>query len=163
DLFANLFLNGEFLSVPDVFSKYRLHSSSKTVLTNQYFAEDWQRVFCKVLTSIDRSRDFENQLKEIGLWRESESSYPRSKSIDNTEDALKAIGSSKVSYYKKNNEERGAARNFGIRKSTGQYITFLDSDDRMKQNHLAVLFTHLQQNKEDFIATKYSFFNENGS
>lgn len=79
-------------------------------------------------------------------------------STDITEEAVKAVTSDKLFYYKKNNEERGAARNFGIKKSRGQYITFLDSDDRMKPNHLAVLFAQLEQAQEDFIATKYIFF-----
>jgi len=36
---------------------------------------------------------------------------------------------SRIRYYKKENGERGAARNFGIGKATGKYITFIDSDD----------------------------------
>ena len=79
-------------------------------------------------------------------------------STDTTEEAVKAITSDKLFYYKKNNEERGAARNFGIKKSQGQYITFLDSDDRMKPNHLAMLYAHLEHTQEDFTATKYNFF-----
>ncbi len=82
DLFAQLFLNGNFLSVPDVFSKYRLHSSSKTVLTNQSFAEDWQQIFCMVLKAIDQTKEFEEHLKEMCLWKESENSYSVSKSFD---------------------------------------------------------------------------------
>ena len=37
-------------------------------------------------------------------------------STDTTEESVKAITSDRLFYYKKNNEERGAARNFGIKK-----------------------------------------------
>ncbi len=50
-------------------------------------------------------------------------------SSDNTEDIVKEIQDSRVNYYKIKNSERGAARNVGIAKSKGDYITFLDSDD----------------------------------
>src|SRR5689334_13613255 len=36
---------------------------------------------------------------------------------------------SRIHYYRKENGERGAARNYGIDKATGRYITFIDSDD----------------------------------
>lgn len=50
-------------------------------------------------------------------------------STDNTEEAIKTVMSSKVNYYKINNCERGAARNYGAQYAKGQYINFFDSDD----------------------------------
>jgi glycosyltransferase involved in cell wall biosynthesis len=43
----------------------------------------------------------------------------------------------RVRYYEIKNSERGAARNFGVDKSKGDYITFLDSDDIFLPWHLA--------------------------
>lgn len=57
-------------------------------------------------------------------------------STDNTEEVVTAIGSSRVRYYKKQNAERGAARNYGGRIATGAYVNFFDSDDLAYPNHL---------------------------
>ncbi len=50
-------------------------------------------------------------------------------SDDNTLDVVGSIEDSRVRYIKKQNEERGAARNFGLNLSYGEYINFFDSDD----------------------------------
>lgn len=50
-------------------------------------------------------------------------------SKDNTGEVVNAIGDKRIRYYKKDNEERAAARNYGTLKAKGDYITFLDSDD----------------------------------
>lgn len=42
----------------------------------------------------------------------------------------------RVKYFWKENAERGEARNFGITKSSGEYLMFLDSDDLMEPNCL---------------------------
>ncbi len=50
-------------------------------------------------------------------------------SIDETEKIIQNYTDQKIIYYKKENGERAVARNLGISKAKGRYITFLDSDD----------------------------------
>lgn len=52
-------------------------------------------------------------------------------STDHTKDIITAFVDKRIRYFKKENEERAIARNFGIDKAKGDYITFLDSDDRL--------------------------------
>jgi glycosyltransferase involved in cell wall biosynthesis len=59
-------------------------------------------------------------------------------STDNTEAVVADIADERVRYFKKRNEERAVARNFGVKKARYSYITFLDSDDLLKDNHLEV-------------------------
>ncbi len=80
-------------------------------------------------------------------------------STDSTKEViLKKIGrNSNIKYYHQENSERGAARNYGVQKATGEYIVFLDSDDIMHQNHLTVLFSIIKNNPEiNFLASKYN-------
>src|ERR1035437_2086885 len=58
-------------------------------------------------------------------------------STDNTEEIIKNINNKKIQYFKIENAERGFARNFGTRHSSGDYVTFLDSDDILLPNHFS--------------------------
>ncbi|TAH28328.1 MAG: glycosyltransferase family 2 protein [Cytophagales bacterium] len=59
-------------------------------------------------------------------------------------------------YYSQTNAERGAARNFGIDKATGKYITFLDSDDILYPDYFENAFQTLkEQNFPTFLHTAY--------
>ncbi len=81
-------------------------------------------------------------------------------STDNTEEVvLKHFsGNDKVSYFKKENSERGASRNFGFRKSEAEFVVFFDSDDLMHDNHLSTLKSAIEQNPTiHFFATKFNF------
>ncbi|MBC7510041.1 MAG: glycosyltransferase family 2 protein [Ferruginibacter sp.] len=59
-------------------------------------------------------------------------------SKDNTEEMVKDIVDPRFRYYKKENGERGAARNYGLSHAQGTYVNFFDSDDTAYPNHLAV-------------------------
>lgn len=51
-------------------------------------------------------------------------------STDSTSEIIQPyLKDSRVLYFRILNAERGAARNFGVKQSNGDYITFLDSDD----------------------------------
>src|SRR5205085_1656311 len=52
-------------------------------------------------------------------------------STDGTEAVMEAWlqKDSRIRYFRKHNEERGAARNFGVQRARGEYVTFIDSDD----------------------------------
>ncbi|MCU0445216.1 MAG: glycosyltransferase family 2 protein [Microscillaceae bacterium] len=68
-------------------------------------------------------------------------------STDHTAQVVQDIQSDKISYFYKTNGERGAARNFGILRAKGDYVTFLDSDDIIYPHHLAEALQLIQNEK----------------
>lgn len=64
-------------------------------------------------------------------------------STDNTEEIIKKINHQKIIYLKQKNTERGAARNLGISYATGEYITFVDSDDLLYPDYFLNAFKHI--------------------
>jgi GalNAc5-diNAcBac-PP-undecaprenol beta-1,3-glucosyltransferase len=89
-------------------------------------------------------------------------------STDNTGQIITArYGSdSRVRYFYKENEERGAARNYGMKKAKGDYAIIFDSDDWMHSNHLSVLEKNIsaagKKREINFIAAKYQLREDNG-
>lgn len=69
-------------------------------------------------------------------------------STDNTEEIIGKINSEKITYYKTENFGVAHARNFGIQKAKGNYVGFLDSDDKVKPEHLQTAFNYLQQHPQ---------------
>jgi len=67
-------------------------------------------------------------------------------STDNTKEIVDTINSNKINYYYKENGERGAARNFGVLKAKGKYISFLDSDDLLLPNYFEEASRFIQTN-----------------
>ncbi len=86
-------------------------------------------------------------------------------STDQTLDLLKDIQQKhpNFSYYTQPNSERGAARNHGIRKAVGKYITFLDSDDWLYPNHFTEAYKAIQNYQEPaFLHTAYEIVTPEG-
>src|SRR5512138_3313501 len=67
----------------------------------------------------------------------------------------------RVKYYYKQNEERGAARNFGLRQAKGDYAVFFDSDDLMKPQYLETLQQIIAEHPDvKLLAAKYNYDNK---
>ena len=81
-------------------------------------------------------------------------------STDNTKEVVhnKYADESRVRYFYKQNEERGAARNFGVKQTKGDYALFFDSDDFMHDNHLETLNECITSlGKVNLLATKHDW------
>ncbi len=82
-------------------------------------------------------------------------------STDQTREAVENLGNDKVKYFYKANEERSIARNYGADKAKGEYLIFLDSDDKMKEDHLMSIceFIKKTQPVPQFIFAGYQILN----
>jgi glycosyltransferase involved in cell wall biosynthesis len=69
-------------------------------------------------------------------------------STDDTALAVEPYISETIKYYKKENGERGVARNYGVAQSAGQYVTFLDSDDLLYPDHIEVAHQFINDHPE---------------
>ena len=67
-------------------------------------------------------------------------------STDDTEAVIQKYLSEKVFYFKKNNEERAAARNYGTKKAKGDYVNWFDSDDMMSPDNLQEAANNIAKN-----------------
>lgn len=86
-------------------------------------------------------------------------------STDNTKDLVKDLARNNqgISYFFKENEERSIARNHGIMKASGKYISFLDSDDQLYSNHLKVAYELLKRNNFPEVGhLGYEFIDDSG-
>ncbi len=60
----------------------------------------------------------------------------------------------RIIVYKKENEGPGKARNYGIKRSSGDYICFIDSDDYVEMDYFELLAKHIEKENSDVV-----FFN----
>ena len=85
-------------------------------------------------------------------------------SQDNTEEVVREIaqGDSRINYYRHSNNLGGSvARNTGIKKATGEYIAFLDSDDIWLPQKLELQLRAIAKNRHDKIVSYTKFKKSN--
>jgi len=78
-------------------------------------------------------------------------------STDNSENIIKEYlerYSKKIVYIKKENEGQGVARNLGIDKARGEYITFVDSDDYVDVTMIEKLYSSIIKEKADISVSR---------
>jgi len=84
-------------------------------------------------------------------------------STDDTRAAVQAISDPRIKYYHKENAERGAARNFGVTRASGNYINYFDSDDLAYPNHLQAAADVISRNDfPELIHLGYDYRTEDG-
>lgn len=69
-------------------------------------------------------------------------------STDNTKEIIESFKDKRIEYIYQNNTGAASARNTGIKKAKGEYIAFLDADDRWKPDKLARQIKEITCNPE---------------
>ena len=78
-------------------------------------------------------------------------------STDSSVDVVRSIKSEKISVYQKENGGPSSARNFGVQKAKGDWVLFLDADDRLTPDALNLFnsFIHEKKRVDIFIFNLY--------
>ena len=75
-------------------------------------------------------------------------------STDNTKQVVAEFQKdTRVKYFYKNHENGSSARNYGLSKSKGKIITYVDSDDALYPNYLEIAYEFFKKNPKKIFAT----------
>jgi glycosyltransferase involved in cell wall biosynthesis len=86
-------------------------------------------------------------------------------STDTTYDIAvqKAADDARVKVFRKPNGGLSDARNYGLDKACGEYITFVDADDYLTENALSLMLSALQAGNLDFVVGGYTQETKSGN
>lgn len=70
---------------------------------------------------------------------------------DDVSDIVNTFHDKRIKYYRINHSGKAAALNYGIKKSCGSLISYLDDDDYYYPRHLEELFLHLQKTNKQVV------------
>ena len=81
-------------------------------------------------------------------------------SMDHSESICKGFveGDSRFRYFLKSNGGASSARNFGLDHVRGDFITFIDADDWVDENHLEALINNIRENNSDMAVSSFKKF-----
>lgn len=123
-------------------------------------------LFTIIIPTYNRAHIISNSIKSIinQTYQNWELIIVDDGSSDNTKEIVSSYNDNRIKYFYKNNEERSVARNFGINKSKGEYISFLDDDDYYLPKFLSTFYEKLISDKRpvSIIMCDEYVENENG-
>ena len=76
-------------------------------------------------------------------------------STDESESIIKKYKDKRIKYISKKNEGIGKTRNLGIDTATGEYLSFIDSDDYVEPNFCEVMYEKALKDKCDIVICDY--------
>ena len=76
-------------------------------------------------------------------------------STDDSESIIKKYKDKRIKYISKKNEGIGKTRNLGIDTATGEYLSFIDSDDYIEPNFCEVMYEKAIKDKCDIVICDY--------
>lgn len=76
-------------------------------------------------------------------------------SKDNSEQIIKEYKDKRIKYFKNNNQGIGKTRNFGIKKTTGEFLMFIDSDDYIRKDCCEKLYKNAKENKSSIVVSDF--------
>ena len=84
-------------------------------------------------------------------------------SNDNSLDILKSIASSdsRVKVFTQENQGAGAARNYGMKKASGDHVYFFDADDFLENDALEKAYSNAIRNDSDIVFFKFDQYRDN--
>lgn len=85
-------------------------------------------------------------------------------SKDNTEEVVSKYKDNRIKYHRlKNNSGAAVARTEAMKKASGSYMAFLDSDDLWKKDKLEKQLEFMNKNNYNFTCTEYEQIDEEGN
>lgn len=84
-------------------------------------------------------------------------------STDDSERILRSFQDDRIKIFVQQNKGVGAARNKSLSMMQGKYFTFLDADDQLSLDSLAIRVNFMEENPTtDIVSGKVEFFDDNG-
>jgi len=120
-----------------------------------------------VLPTYNRARTLPRAIKSVlnQSYDEYELVIVDDGSTDNTDDVVRRFTDDRITYVKfEKNRGQNAARNRGIAEATGEYVSFLDSDDELLETHLESVTARLESTSQSIagVCTAYEIITEEG-
>lgn len=84
-------------------------------------------------------------------------------SSDRTRETVGTYTDKRIKYYYLQHGERSRARNFGIEKSQGRYLCFIDDDDYVDKEYLSDFYQYLSENDYPLMLLRTGFRQQMGS
>lgn len=76
-------------------------------------------------------------------------------STDGSEEIIKKYDDERIKYFKNPNSGIGKTRNFGIKKATGKYLMFVDSDDYITLDCCSLFFDYAEKTESDMVVSDF--------